>query len=75
MWVGSQINIGVTVLGVAYLVYFWVNFISNSLESFWGLKVATDKAEDLKKALLNSGYSIDAAKKIVAHYTKEAESS
>ncbi len=39
------------------------------------IKVETDRAADLKKALLNSGYSSYAAEKIVAHYTKEAESS
>jgi len=36
--------------------------------------VKTDKSEDLKKALLNSGISSDVAEKIVAYYTKEVES-
>jgi hypothetical protein len=34
----------------------------------------TDKPEDLKKVLLNSGIPIDVAEKIVAHYTKDFES-
>jgi hypothetical protein len=33
-----------------------------------------DEPEDLKKALLNSGYSSIIAEKIVTHYTKESES-
>ncbi len=34
----------------------------------------TDKPGDLKKALLNSGISCNAAEKIVAYYFKESES-
>ena len=43
-------------------------------EEILGYKVETEKPEDLRKALLNSGISSDIAEKIVAHYTKEAES-
>jgi hypothetical protein len=50
------------------------NFISLSLERVWRLKMEADEPEDLKKALLNSGYSSIIAEKIVTHYTKESES-
>jgi hypothetical protein len=36
--------------------------------------VETDKSEDLKKALLNSGISSDVAEKIIAQYIKKVES-
>lgn len=51
--------------------YFWVNFITHSLERFWGLELAADKPENLKKVLLNSGYSRYAAKKIMANYPEK----
>ena len=59
---------------MSVLSYFWVNFITHSLERFWGLELAADKPENLKKVLLNSGYSRYAAKKIMANYTREVES-
>lgn len=57
-----------------YCPIFGVDFISLSLERVWRLKVETDEPEDLKKALLNSGYSRIIAEKIVTHHTKEPES-
>jgi hypothetical protein len=49
------------------------NFICNFSKKIWGLELEADESKDLKKALLKSGVSSSAAKKIVAHYTKEAE--
>jgi hypothetical protein len=52
---------------------FWLTLYATYRKDF-AIKVETDKAEDLKQTLLNSGYSIDVAEKIVAHYFKETES-
>ena len=38
-----------------------------------GIKVETDKPEDLKKALLNNGYSISVAEKIIDCYVSQLE--
>jgi hypothetical protein len=43
------------------------------VEGIWGLKVETDKPEDLRKALLNSGYSISMAEKIIVWYVSQLE--
>jgi len=72
----QPINIGVPVLcgSVVWLVLRLVNFICDLTKWFLGIKVETDNPNDLRKALLNSGFSSDVAEKIVTHYTKEVES-
>ncbi len=42
-------------------------------EEIWGLKVETDKPEDLRKALLNNGYSTSVAEKIIDCYVSKLE--
>jgi hypothetical protein len=68
------INIEVTSLcyNLVWVVYVWLTLYATRRRKF-GVKVETDKPEDLKKALLNSGISSD-AEKINAHYTREVES-
>jgi hypothetical protein len=72
----QPINIGVLLFRQVWFGYFlvWVNFICDLPKRDFGIKVETDNTEYLRKVLLNSGISSDIAEKIVAHYTKEAES-